>query len=234
MQRQGRDDRALLRWNNKGCVHSSTYSKLQSDKSKQQRGVSKPRKKDKTSGITERKKGSAMEAIDGDSTVAALAPKVQSAAANRITAPDVEPTKDPYLPLQDSITIEVEPDLSRVEVGALKDRMIVFNEPQVTGEGDDEVVQYYQWSPIYKTTKKVKRRKDDGHVIAETKMSKGKCDVDLSDGKVYGVDWVLLSDIKEGAQARKRKKTKDKTVSDPAKKSKKAATPTTQPADEQR
>ena len=65
-------------------------------------------------------------------------------------------------------------------------------------------------------------------------MSKGKCDVDLSDGKVYGVDWALLSDIKEGAQARKRKKTKDKTVSDPAKKSKKAATPTTQPADEQR
>jgi hypothetical protein len=46
------------------------------------------------------------------------------------------------------------------------------------------------------------------------------------------VDWVLLSEIKEGAQARKRK-TKDKTASNAAKKTKKAATPTAQPADEQ-
>ena len=36
---------------------------------------------------------------------------------------------------------------------------------------------------------------------------------------------MLLSDIKEGAQARKRKKSKDKAAPDPAKKTKKAATP---------
>ena len=55
------------------------------------------------------------------------------------------------------------------------------------------------------TTKKVSRRKD-GHVVVEVKFPEGKRNCDLSDGRKYGEDWVLLSEIKEGAKKRKAKK----------------------------
>ena len=37
--------------------------------------------------------------------------------------------------------------------------------------------------------------------LAEVRYPEGLRDVDLSDGEVYGVDWVLLSAHKEGAHA---------------------------------
>ena len=57
----------------------------------------------------------------------------------------------------------------------------------------------YEWSAVMSITKKVARRKKDRHMIAEVKWGpKDKRNVDLSDGKKYLIDWVLLTETYDG------------------------------------
>ena len=98
--------------------------------------------------------------------------------------------------------------MANVDVKTLKDHRIAFLETDTV----DDVVVGYEWTAVLKTTKKVKQRPHDGHVVAEVRYPEGLRDVDLSDGKVYGVDWFLLS----GAGASKAKRKADTPPSNAA------------------
>ena len=95
--------------------------------------------------------------------------------------------------------VEAEPNLSTVDVDTLKDRSVAFLDTFML----DDVVTGYEWTAPLKMTKKVKRTRE-GDLVAEIKYPDGKRNCILSDGKKYGEDWVLLSENRDGARARKK------------------------------
>ena len=68
-------------------------------------------------------------------------------------------------------------------------------------------------------------------IIAEVKMTEGKRDVDLSDGKCYGTDWVLLTKTSAPkASSKKPKKRKTVTTQSATASSKKPASKKQKPS----
>jgi len=124
------------------------------------------------------------------------------ALANKVAAPD-EPAspKDiptpPHKPLEDSLHIAPEPNLTTVDLDSLKKHKIVFLHEVGDGSG-------WEWFPVLNTTNDVRRLQGRG-VVAEVKFSDGKRNVDLeSDELVYKKNWALLVEKKEGARAKKK------------------------------
>ena len=78
----------------------------------------------------------------------------------------------------------------------------------------------YEWTAVMSITKRVARRKKDRHMIAEVKWGpKDKRNVDLSDGKKYLIDWVLLTETYDApAKKKPAKKRKIAQTGGPAQK----------------
>ena len=154
--------------------------------------------------------GDGIAVVSGEThTVPALASRVGAVVEQIDPGTERVISKPRYVPLSDHIVVDAEPDLSRVNVDSLKKRHVAFLQPLKEPNGD---IVDWEWTPMLKTTKLCRRLPSkENHVTVEVKFPEGKRDrdVDLQDGKVYGADWVLLSEDKAGGrEKKKRKKTK--------------------------
>ena len=134
------------------------------------------------------------------------------------------PDKPKYISLEDSISIAPMPDVARVQPESLIDvtMSLLFELKNEYGGLVD-----YEWFTA--KIKKCSRRPRDKHLTVEIRFpgDDGDSTVDLSelsDGKVYEVDWVLLCENKDGGMRRK------KAAAKPAKPSAAAPPPEPEPA----
>ena len=150
--------------------------------------------------------GKAIEIIEGTSEVTpALAAKIRPGATEEEAEAIVKPD---YLPPNEQTRIDPAPDLKDDNtISLLKGHKLALLE-HCTAANDTLVG--YEWSAVMSITPKVTRRKKDGHMIAEVKWGpKDKRNVDLSDGKKYLIDWVLLTETYD-APAKKKPAKKRK------------------------
>ena len=145
---------------------------------------------------------SALDVISGKCAGKAALPskvgKVRS--LNRDPEATVKPA---YVPLIDSLSVAPAPDLtsSQLDPASFKGIQIALLFKLMNEKG--EFVEYEWESGV---VKKGKVRESDSHVVVEVKFSDGKRDIDLSDGKKYSEDWVMLNELADGAAARKKHK----------------------------
>ena len=147
--------------------------------------------------------------------VSPIAAKIRPGATEEEAEAIVKPD---YLPPNEQTRIDPAPDLKDDNtISLLKGHKLALLE-HCTAANDTLVG--YEWSAVMSITPKVTRRKKDGHMIAEVKWGpKDKRNVDLSDGKKYLIDWVLLTETYDApAQKKPAKKRKIAQTGGPAQK----------------